>query len=189
MLLNSNFCGSTSSFLVSENQVGITPTHIQGFSLIFYSSIHSMEITFHLQQFSMYEQIIGLVLKVIAWIWRDLLSTKTPYHRTFNYCIHNRPRVFHWFGAGEGYKPFFLGYHDHFFFSFWSRYAILIAVFSPITWMHVLYQVNWNGWCTFCTVENTIWVKATGFQTALKLRLSGDWESLNWMQPPSHFLI
>lgn len=30
-----------------------------------------------------------------------------------------------------------------------SKYTVLIAVLSPITWMHVLYQENWNGWCTF----------------------------------------
>lgn len=141
MLLNSNFCGSTSSFLVSENQVGITPTHIQGFSLIFYSSIHSMEITFHLQQFSMYEQIIGLVLKVIAWIWRDLLSTKTPYHCMFNYCIHNRPRIFHWFGAGEGYKRFFLGYHDHFFFPSEVDMLFWLLFFLPLP--EFMYCTKW----------------------------------------------
>lgn len=139
----------------------------------------------------MSEQIIGLIHKVIPWIWRDLPCTKTPYNclTTVAFLMG----LMYSTDLGGDIKLLLLGYHDH---------SVLFLFFFPLKWIcccDCWFISHYLNACTvsrelkwlmhICTVEHVIWVKATMFQTALKLWLSGDWESLNWMQPLSHFLI
>lgn len=163
------------------------------YSGLFLISLHFSQWNLHFLfgDFSICEQIIGLIHKAIDWVWRDLPCTKTPYNCPFNCCVLNGASVFHWFRGG--YKTFF----------FLDIMITLVCLFVfPLKWIccsDCCFISHYLNACTvpkelkwlmhICTVEHVIWVKATMFQTALKVWLSGDWESFNWMQPLSHFLI
>lgn len=67
-----------------------------GFSFIFLLIFTQWKLHFIFGDFSMCEQIIELIHKVIACLRRDLLCTKRPYCYTLIYCSQNRAGVFLW---------------------------------------------------------------------------------------------